>query len=409
MNRHGVRAAAAAWIVAWLITAALIAVTKFSSRDPDSQLYAGISARLAQEPVSRWIAPQWWGFWHIDGPYVEHPFGMFVVPALLGRAGYPPDQSAYAINALYQILSFALVTSIAAAVTTAGEARALGSILQILPIAFVFRIRANQEYAVLAGVLFALYATERARHDRRWIAGMLAGFCAVLLVKGVFAVIVPVVCAVWLIAMWASGGSRRARDIPPWIAVAMMPMVAVVVAWLYDSAYAHVTGQSFLALYQSRQLPEEALTGQSPLHRTAYNLSWYLTRVGWYPFPWSLLALLVAAASVRARQWWPWRVPGDPGDGTDRGRRAVWFAFVAALALTFAFSLAHRKADRYIFPAYFLIAAAGAGPALRRFPRLARIATRLDRPWTPAVAYVVLFLLTLLSVGHLPRITFWRT
>jgi hypothetical protein len=258
-------------------------------------------------------------------------------------------------------------------------------------------------------VLFALYATERARHDRRWIVGMLAGMCAVLLVKGVFAVIVPVVCVLWLAAMWRSPGPRGSRDISVWITVATMPIVAVVVAWLYDSAYFNVTGQSFLALYQSRQLPEDALTGQSPLRRTVYNLSWYLTRVVWYPFPWSLLALFFAAVSLRARQWWPWHVPIEPASGTDRGRRAAWFACVSAFVLTFAFSLAHRKADRYIFPAYFLIAAAGAGPALRTFPRLGLLVARLDRPWTPAVAYVVLFLLTLLSAGHLPRLTFWRT
>ena len=33
---------------------------------------------------------------------------MFVVPAVLGRLGYPPLQAAYAVNALYQVLSFGL-------------------------------------------------------------------------------------------------------------------------------------------------------------------------------------------------------------------------------------------------------------------------------------------------------------
>ena len=72
--------------------------------------------------------------------------------------------------------------------------------MQLLPIAFVFRIRANQEYAVLAGVLFALYACERARTRATWVPGMLAGFLAVLLVKGVFAFMVPLTCVLWLLA-----------------------------------------------------------------------------------------------------------------------------------------------------------------------------------------------------------------
>jgi len=36
--------------------------------------------------------------------------GMFVVPAVLGRFGYPKLQAAYAVNALYQIISFGLIT-----------------------------------------------------------------------------------------------------------------------------------------------------------------------------------------------------------------------------------------------------------------------------------------------------------
>ena len=81
-----------------------------------------------REPVSLWIAPQWWGFWNSEGPYCEHPVGMFVVPAALGRLGYLLEQAAYAVNALYQVICFALVTHIiAAAVTSEGDARAIGS------------------------------------------------------------------------------------------------------------------------------------------------------------------------------------------------------------------------------------------------------------------------------------------
>jgi 4-amino-4-deoxy-L-arabinose transferase-like glycosyltransferase len=400
------RATALAWLAAWLTVALLIAGTRYETRDPDSQLYAGISARLVSEPVSRWIAPQWWGFWHSEGPYCEHPVGMFVVPALLGRAGYPAAQAAYAVNALYQVVCFALVTLIAAAVTSRPDARALGSILQLLPIAFVFRVRANQEYAVMAGVLFALYATERARTRPPWSIGMLAGFCAVLLVKGVFAIMVPIVCVLWLVAR-SGANPRRWADRAAWVAVGCMPLVAAAVTWGYETAYFRVTGLSFLEIYRSRQLPEAAIAGQSPLIRTAYTATWYATRLAWYAFPWSLLAALFAAAAVRARRWLPWR--WEAGDERSAGAQGVWFALVAAMLLTAAFSLAHRKADRYIFPAYFLIAAAGAGPALARYPRLARLARRADRPWVPASLYVALVLLTILSSGKLPVFTFWRT
>ena len=51
------------WTAAFVLVAALIVATHFSSTDPDSQLYASISGRLSEEPVSHWIAPEWWDFW----------------------------------------------------------------------------------------------------------------------------------------------------------------------------------------------------------------------------------------------------------------------------------------------------------------------------------------------------------
>lgn len=405
VSRPRVPAAPLAWALAWAITAALIAAVQFTSRDPDSQLYAGISARLVEEPVSQWIAPQWWGFWNTQGPYCEHPVGMFVVPAVLGRFGYPKLQAAYAVNALYQIISFGLITLIAATVTTRRYARALTCLLQLLPIAFVFRVRANQEYAVLAGVLFALYATERARTRPAWAIGMVAGFCAVLLVKGVFAVMVPVTCVIWLIARTASN-SRRFSDAAAWSAIVAMPIAGALVAWGYESAYVHVTGQSFLEIYRSRQLPDADIVGQSYVMRTAYTASWYLTRVAWYAFPWSLVAVGYGVRALAQGEWAPWR-PREADD--DTGLQGMWFAIVAAVALTAAFSLAHRKADRYIFPVYFFIAGGGSGAALRRWPRLQRFAANADRAWLPAALYVVLVVITLVSTGKLPRFTFWRT
>jgi len=52
---------------------------------------------------------------------------------------------------------------IAATVVASREAKSLQWLLQLLPIAFVFRARANHEYAELAGMLLAIYATERSR------------------------------------------------------------------------------------------------------------------------------------------------------------------------------------------------------------------------------------------------------
>jgi 4-amino-4-deoxy-L-arabinose transferase-like glycosyltransferase len=404
------RAMTLAWGGAWLLAAALIAATQYASRDPDTQLYAGIAARLTDEPVSQWIAPEWWGLWGETGLFAEHPAGLFVLPATLARLGYPAPQAAYAVNAFYQVLAFLLVTLIAAAVVDAREARALGWLLQLLPIAFVFRIRVNHEYAVLAGTLLALYATERARARPLWALGMLAGFCYALVVKGVFAFIVPVICTLWLVARQEQGA--RARPSPyAWTAVAAMPIVGALVTWGYEAAYVQATGVSFLDMYTGSQIPRSELIQASLFARSPYTGGWYVTRVIWYAFPWSVVALGIAIRGIKSGQWRPWgRFRHETG--TERNTRAgpgAWFALVAAAVLTGAFSLAHRKADRYIFPAYFLVGAVGAIGAMRRFPRLAELVEKWDRPWAPAAIYVGLFLLRLITWGRLPTFTFWRT
>ena len=481
--RPGVVAILSWWVLAWALTAALLADTHYGSGDPDSKLYAGISARLVDLPVSQWIAPEWWGFWGLTGPYDEHPVGMFVVPAALGRLGYPAPQAAYAVNAFYQVASFVLVVLLARSMAPRRDADALGWLVQLLPIAFVFRIRANQEYAVLAGVLFALYACERARARPAWIGGMLAGFLAVLLVKGVFAFMVPLTCVLWLLARGPSpaardlGADARAgvagRDVSPalrglpvaaWLGILLMPVAGVLATWGYESAYVHVTGRSFLEMYRARQVPEGALTAGSPVVRSAYNLAWYAGRVLWFAFPWSVAGAAVVVGALRRGAVWPSSIGSRPGadngsgltahgsaPGADNGSgltahgsaqgadigsrltasgprpgaeaaagpasgsipgtawRGAWFAAAMTMALVVAFSLAHRKADRYIFPAYFSAAALGGGWAFARLPWLGRIADRLDRPWVPPAIHVALVLLRLATRGALPEFTFWRT
>jgi hypothetical protein len=380
-----------------------------------------MSARMSELPTRQWIAPEWWGFWGLSGPYHEHPVGMFVVPAALARTGYPAGQAAYAVNAFYQCASFLLIVLIARSVVPRARADALGWIVQLLPIAFVFRIRANQEYAVLAGVLFALYACERSRTRAPWVVGMLAGFLAVLLVKGVFAFVVPLVCVLWLLARGGAApqgeqgadGSQVGQGFSParfrtpsaaWAGVFLMPVAGALATWAYESAYLAETGRSFLEVYRARQVPEGALTAGSPIVRTAYTLVWYAGRVAWYAFPWSILGVAAIWGARGLTDWWPRRSGAGPA-----GREGAWFAAAVTVALVVAFSLAHRKADRYIFPAYFSAAALGGAWALARFPRFDRAAAVLDRAWLPPALHVALVLLRLATRGSLPEFTFWRS
>jgi hypothetical protein len=92
-----------------------------------------------------------------------------------------------------------------------------------------------------------------------------------------------------------------------------------------------------------------------------------------------------------------------------QGEACHFFALAASLVLTGGFSLAHRKADRYIFAVYFFVAAVGAIDAVNRFAWLRRVVERLDRPWVPAAFHVGLVILRLLTLHQLPEFTFWRS
>ncbi len=407
--RIDLRATVLAWALAVVITAVLVAATRYESPDPDSRLHAGIAAKMSEQPLRQWIAPEWWGFWNSEGPYCEHPAGIFILPAALARLGFPATQAAYAVNALYQAATFILVALIAASVAAPRDARALGWMLQFILVAFVYRIRANHEFALLAGLLFAVYSTERARTRPVWTVGMIAGFCAVLLVKGVFAFVVPVTCALWLLARADGAGDVRTRW-RAWAAIVCMPLAGALVAWGYEAAYVGATGRSFLAVYQSRQLPATAVTEGSLVGRTAYSTAWYAARVLWYPLPFSLFAGLVAWRGARSGRAWPWpRTPGGDGQDASSLRQGAWFGLATTFVLLGAFSLAHRKADRYVFAVYFIVAAVGAIDAIRRVAWLRRLVERLDWPWAPAAAHVGLVVLRLLTGDMLPGFTFWRS
>ena len=284
-----------------------------------------------------------------------------------------------------------------------------------MPIAFVFRIRANQEYAVLAGILLALLATERSRVRPAWAWLTALGFAWALLVKGVFGFLVPIACGVWLVvAEWsdrASAGAGRSgrndasRRIVPWVALTSVLLVAPILTVTYEWAYRPVTGDSFLAFYTGPRLRPDAVAGGA-IDRAGYNIVWYTARLAWYAFPWSIVALGAFgrwALGARNRR----REVVDRSDG--RGVRGLVFAVVASLVLIVLFSFSDRKADRFIFPAYYFMAAAGGIVAVRSSPALSRVANRLDRPWIPAACWMALFLLRLGTGSHLPQFTFWRS
>jgi 4-amino-4-deoxy-L-arabinose transferase-like glycosyltransferase len=347
-----------------------------------------MAARMSEAPVAGWIAPAFPPGWYMSGPFREHPAGLLVPAAALARLGYPAPQAAYAMNALYQVLTIVLVQRLAATLVPGLEARALGWIVQLLPIAFTFRIRANHEQALLLCLVAALYGTERARSRPRFALLAVAGLVGLLLVKGVLAVFGPALCALWLLSRRLTASRPAPPDRAAWLGLVAGVVAMGLTAGAYEHLYRLATGQPFWSFYLSRQLGVAAAAGDhTGLLAKAGNLVWYLGRVVWFPFPWSLALFL---AAWRAR-----RLPArlvSASSSSARGALAGGLFAVATVVLYLGlFSLSDRRADRYIFPVYYAVGAAGGVAALRASTRLRRLAFALDRPWVPAAVWVVAF------------------
>jgi len=400
----GASRGALSWALVLAAGWAALAGVDYRARDPDSRLYAEMSARMVMASAPGWIAPDFPPGWYMSGLFREHPVGLFVPAAVLGLLGYPAAQAAYAMNALYQVLAIVTLQRLAATLVPGVEARALGWLIQLLPIAFTFRIRANHEAAVLLCLLAALYGTERARVRPRYAVLTVAGLVGLLLVKGILAAFGPALCVLWLAARRLTSEGDRPSDRGAWLGIAAGVAAMAATAAAYELLYRQATAEPFWSFYVARQLGVATATGAaSSLIDKFYNLAWYLGRVVWFPFPWSVL-LLVAHWRWGARKGCIAQIAP-----VDAGTRAGALFSLAAVALYVGlFSLSDRRADRYIFPAYYAVGAAGGVTALRIVPPLRRLAERLDRPWLPAVVWAAAFAAHLFA-GRLglPTVKLW--
>jgi 4-amino-4-deoxy-L-arabinose transferase-like glycosyltransferase len=388
---------AAGWFAAYVFIAALVVLLGFESADPDSALYAALSERLAELPASEWLVPSWWGLWDGAGLFREHPAGVLLPPAALGAAGVPARQAAYVVGIAYGLACLLLIGQLVSRFTAAREARWAIVLLQLMPVAFVFRIRANHEYPMLLCLLVAILGVDGVRRSWRWLPVLPLALTAALLVKGVFVVLVVLAAGLWaVIDPLRVGGDRRRVAIA---AVAGLALMAGAVL-AYDAAYARVASEPFWARYWERQLaPLDVATPFDGAGALAEHFGFYVSLIAWHPAPWSLA--LVAAA---------WRARGGLGGRwrslTGVERRGLVFALGYAAAAILLLSPSSRFAERYAFSATYAVATAGVLVALRQWPALSRFLARLDAaiPALPVVVWTALMLLRLLVGELLPRV-----
>jgi len=377
------------WCCAVAIASSLLVVTDYRSRDPDSALYARLSGELAQQPPSRWIAPEWRGAWNQEGLFREHPAGILLPSVVLIRAGIPAGQAAYIVNLLYQVAVIALIPLVAGVVVKGFEARSLAWVLQLLPVSFAYRIRGNQEHPLLMCFLALVYSTHRARTSPAWVLLIVVAFCFLVLVKGAFATFALVGAALWLLVIPRPTG---ASDRWAWAGLAVALVAAALMMAGYEALYVRTTGESFLDFYRSTRLGQSIqFSDPRVVPHALTNVGWYLLRLAWFAAPWSLVAFAVAAV------WFKAGAQGRTGEAFEiaTARGIQWALLTTAVFIT-VLSPALVRAERFIFPTYFIIGAIGVVATIRRVEGVRHVAQRADgHPWLAIAVWMATFLLSL--------------
>jgi hypothetical protein len=377
------------WCCAIAVAAALLVAADFRSRDPDSALYARISGELALQPPSRWIAPEWGGAWNQQGLFREHPVGILLPSVLLIRAGVPAAQAAYIANLFYQAAVIALIPLVAVVLMTRAEARALAWVLQLLPVSFVYRIRGNQEHPLLMCFLALLWGTERARTQPAWIVVMVLSFCGLVLVKGAFAMFALVAAVLWLFVV---PSPAQASDRWAWLGLGAAVLSALAMMTAYEAIYVRTTGDSFLEFYRSTRLGQSIqLTDPRVIPHALVNVGWYAIRLAWFAAPWSLAAFAVIGVWLRTlTQGTTQRV------FTSSSARGIAWAVLTTCVFVAVLSPALVRAERFVFPAYFIVAAVGFVAVARGHAGVGRLVERTaGMPSLPVAVWLLMFLVSL--------------
>ncbi len=385
------------WLVCWLLVSAVVVGTGFVSRDPDSALHAAIADRLARQPPSRWVAPEWWGLWNSEGLYREHPAGIFLLPVVLAQLGLPAAQAAFVVGLSAALGSLWLIALIVSRLASRADGRAVLVLLQLMPVAFLFRVRANHEYPMLLCLLVAVLAVDGVRRSWGWMPVLAAALAAGLLVKGAFVAVVLVGLGAWVLVDPAGSPGPLWR---PVAAIVAALVATVIVAAGYDAWYLRAAGESFWAGYWRRQLaPVTAAASTDVVAPLFDHAAFYVRVLVWWSAPWSA-GLAMAAWRARGRIGAVWRALAP----TER-RGLLWVAVFVGLVMMLL-GPASRFAERYVFSPTFALATVGVVVTCRTWPALARGLAQLDRrvPALPALLWLVLTLGRLGLGRFLPRI-----
>lgn len=381
-------------IVSGLVACFLVACVVFVSwrqyrvHDADSRLYAAMSEDLAQLPWHRWCALQWNGHWDRQGWFVEHPPGFFWATALAIDMGLTPFVAIYTVNFISWTISLGVLSFLAYRLESVATAIMAPVIWIVCPVFLQYLVRGDQEHPLTAAILLGVAIT-LCTHHPLWVS---LGWASVLFV----ATMLKGLPALALIALGLFIGYWRRASHAWWLSFALALCLWVVGCYLFDRWYWLQTGQSFWASYLKGQVAFSV--GKKWLwSQKICNLGYYLARPIWFGLP----ALGLGIYGLKHVTYKSLRL-----------RICFWLGPIVSCLFVGAFSLADRKADRYLFPIYPFLSLSAA-TILSRTPHISDFFTNkflnLQRLLLGIGTFLLLCILIKVYVGtyHYTFIRFW--
>ena len=343
------------WLALWVVASAFLSTTDFRSSSNDSKFYSRLVGQLADKPVGQWVAPKWGENFYGQPPdkYIhDHLSGNLIPGVLLAKAGVPSQHALNIVQMLFNIFSLILLVKIASFFVEKKVAVHLLWILQLIPIAFTYKIRANHEQGMILWMLVAIYGALLLVKTGRGLWLWALGVAGALLVKGAPVILLPVMGV--LVAFFAAEKIEGRPKKALWLASTAV-FTIFIVGFVYEFFYRQATGTEFWGEYWRVQIEERSLkaTSDKPLLLQKLSNFWYyLNRSIFYTAPWSLVALFIFSK----RKHWQ-RLPSLREVfrlETSQKQKLYVVLFLLAILQIFAFSVSDRRGSRYIFPVFYL-------------------------------------------------------
>jgi 4-amino-4-deoxy-L-arabinose transferase-like glycosyltransferase len=313
----------------------LFRIANFEARENDSRLYTRFVGQLEERPVVEFIALEWRNFSPYqdpNSPYVrDHLVGQFIPSVALAKIGWDSQYVHYVINQLYRLFIPLLLYFFALSFLDSKKAFWVMVCGHINVMALNYGLRANQEQALLFGLLLSLYGFTEFQKKRGKLAfflGSLFGF----LVKGLVGLLHYPFWILWVLIF----SQRKKEDI---FKLVMVGIAILICSGLYEFWFWQVTGVSFWRGYFEIQV----FGRNGPSSLPFSSLLYYIKRSVGYCLPWlfGIFWLIKRQKSLSEKQF-------------------LTFCTILSLGFLLIFGAFSRHASRYIFPVYYLLSAVGA-------------------------------------------------